>query len=117
MQLCSKSRANFFFYVLLTASLYNLVNKANLVHNFSWYVYFFSLHVLGYCLGCKADSHPHRVTNTKCRIDTVISPDDGHTVARSMYRKNKHTKRNCEPIWIYLQDYTGCTVNRTLKKT
>jgi hypothetical protein len=24
-----------------------LVNKANLVHNFSWYVYFFSLHVLG----------------------------------------------------------------------
>ena len=24
------------------------VNKANLVHNFSWYVYFFSLHVSGY---------------------------------------------------------------------
>jgi hypothetical protein len=24
-----------------------LVNKANLVHNFSWYVYFFSLHVSG----------------------------------------------------------------------
>ena len=29
-------------------------------------------------------SYPHRVTNTKCRIDTVISPDDGHTVARNM---------------------------------
>ena len=29
-------------------------------------------------------SHPYRVTNTKCRIDTVISPDDGHTVARNM---------------------------------
>ena len=27
------------------ASLYNLVNKAKLVHNFSYYVYFFSLHV------------------------------------------------------------------------
>jgi len=27
--------------------VYNLVNKANLVHNFSWYVYFFSLQVLG----------------------------------------------------------------------
>jgi hypothetical protein len=26
----------------------------------------------------------HRLTNTKCRIDKVISPDDGHTVARSM---------------------------------
>ena len=29
------------------ASLYNLVNKANLVHNFSYYVYFFSVHVSG----------------------------------------------------------------------
>jgi len=27
--------------------LYNLINKANLVHNFSLYVYFFSLHVSG----------------------------------------------------------------------
>jgi hypothetical protein len=29
-------------------------------------------------------SSTHTVTNTKCRIDTVISPDDGHTVARNM---------------------------------
>ena len=29
------------------ASLYNLVNKANLMHNFSLYIYLFSLHVLG----------------------------------------------------------------------
>ena len=34
---------------------------------------------------CIPDSHPHRVTNTRCRIDTVISPDDGHIVARNMY--------------------------------
>jgi len=27
------------------------------------------------------------MTNTKCRIDTVISPDDWHIVARNMYRK------------------------------
>jgi hypothetical protein len=33
------------------------------------------------------DSHPHRVTNTKCRIDTVISPDDGLIIARNMQRK------------------------------
>jgi hypothetical protein len=101
-------------YVLLTVyPLYNLVNKANLVHNVFYYVYFFSLHVSGDCvpiirrndciyatLGichsvwmtgmqgfippCISDSHPHRVTNTKCRIDTVISPEDGHTVARNM---------------------------------
>ena len=33
---------------------------------------------------CIPDTHPHRVTNTKCRIDTVISPDDGHIVVRNM---------------------------------
>jgi len=38
----------FFLCFVDRASLYNLVNKANLVHNFSWYVYFFSLHVLGH---------------------------------------------------------------------
>ena len=29
----------------------------------------------------------YRVTNTRCRIGTVFSPDDVHTVARNMYRK------------------------------
>ena len=29
----------------------------------------------------------HTVTNTKCRIDTDISPDDGHIIARNMQRK------------------------------
>jgi len=33
------------------------------------------------------DSHPHRVTNTKSRKDTFISPADGHIVARNMWRK------------------------------
>ena len=23
-------------------------------------------------------SHPYRIASTKCRIDTVVSPDDGH---------------------------------------
>ena len=32
-------------------------------------------------------SHLHRVTNTRCRIGTVFSPDDGHIVARNMQRK------------------------------
>ena len=36
---------------------------------------------------CIPDSHLYRVTNTRCRIGTVFSPDDGHTVARNMYRK------------------------------
>ena len=93
----------------------HLVNKANLVHNISWYVYTYSfpLHVssdyvsiikrnncifatLGIChfawmtvwyaecTPCIPDSYPHRITSTKCLIDTVISPDDGHIVARNM---------------------------------
>jgi len=33
---------------------------------------------------CIPDSHLHRVTITKCGIDTVISPDDGHILARNM---------------------------------
>ena len=33
------------------------------------------------------DSHLYRVTNTRCRIGTVFSPDDGHIVSPNMYRK------------------------------
>ena len=40
-----------------------------------------------YLFHCIPDIHPHRVTNTKCRTNTVISPDEGHIVARSMQRK------------------------------
>jgi len=42
-----KSRVFLFLYFVDRAFLYNLLNKANLVHNFSYYVYFFSLHVSG----------------------------------------------------------------------
>jgi len=37
----------------------------------------------GYLSGMP-DSHSHRVTNTKSRIDAVISPDDGHIDAQNM---------------------------------
>jgi len=33
---------------------------------------------------CISDSHPHRITSTKCRKNTVVSPYDGHIVARNM---------------------------------
>jgi len=33
---------------------------------------------------CISDSHPHRITCNKCRIYTVVSPDDGHIVAGNM---------------------------------
>jgi len=30
------------------------------------------------------DSHPYKITSTKCHINTVVSPDDGHIVAWNM---------------------------------
>jgi len=33
---------------------------------------------------CTPDGHLHRVTYTRCRIDTINSPDDGHMDARNM---------------------------------
>jgi len=56
---------------------------------------------------CIPDSHPYRITSTKCRINTVVSPDDGHIVARNMYRKINILRKNYAPSRLYLQDYTG----------
>jgi len=44
-----------------------LVNKANLVHNL-------------FLVYGRPESHPHRITSTKCHINTAVSPD-GHIVA------------------------------------
>jgi Fe2+ or Zn2+ uptake regulation protein len=42
---------------------------------------------------CIPDSYLYRVTNTRCRIGTAFSPDDGHVVARNVYRKAINTLR------------------------
>jgi len=52
------------------------------------------------CLVCIPDSHPYRITNNKCRIDIVVSPDDGHTVARNMYRKEINIVRKLLIKWV-----------------
>jgi hypothetical protein len=33
---------------------------------------------------CTLDGHLHRVTHTRCCIDTIDSPDDEHGVAQNM---------------------------------
>ena len=120
------------------ASLYNLVNRTNLVHNFFLnmciaFLYMFRTtmcpssgefsvpvrHLVFFTLyrwlsgtqggifipPCIPDSHPYRVTNTRCRICTVNSPDDGHIVARNMWRKAINIlRKNCAPRWFHLQD-------------
>jgi hypothetical protein len=42
-----------------------------------------------------------------CRvcINTVVSPDDGHVVApKHVEKRNKLTKKNGAPSWLYLQE-------------
>jgi len=87
------------------ASLYNLVNETNLVHNL-FLVYLSISTCFGqvwahhqekqlclcdtcYCYSvwmtvCIPDSHPHRITSNKCRINAIVSPDNGFIVARNM---------------------------------
>jgi hypothetical protein len=63
------------------------------------------------------DGHPHRVTNTSCHIDRVISPDDGHIVSQNMSRIEINIqRRNCEPGWFYLQDYARMHGQQNIKK-
>jgi hypothetical protein len=38
-----------------------------------------------------------------------------HSRSKHEQKRNKHTKKNCAPSWLYLQDYTGmhCQQNIT----
>jgi len=53
------------------------------------------------------------VTNTKCLIGKVISPDDEHP--QRVEKRNNHTKNNCAPSWLYLQYYTGMRGQHNVK--
>jgi hypothetical protein len=62
---------------------------------------------------CILDSHPYRVTSAKCRIDTVVSPDDGHIVARNMERKEINILRKIVHQFGFIYKIIqGCTVNK-----
>jgi hypothetical protein len=51
-----------------------------------------------------------------CFVLIVISPDDGHIVARNMYRIEINIQRsNCAPGWFYLQDYTKMHGQQNIK--
>ena len=121
---------------------YNLINKANLVHNFFQYVHFFSLHISGIsgdyvpiirrnnCIyativichsvwmnvwyaGFIPENHPHRVTNTKCRIDTVTSQDDGHIAAQNVQKKEINILgKILHQFGFIYKIIQGCAVNK-----
>jgi len=54
---------------------------------------------------CILDAHLHRVTYTRCRIDSIVSPDDEHMSARNVGRFgiNIHKKRIVREVG-YLQE-------------
>jgi hypothetical protein len=58
----------------------------------------FPLHFRSRALPCAIT---FQLDSTKCRINTVVSPDDGHVVARNMYRLINILS------WLHLNDYTG----------
>jgi len=72
--------------------------------------------VCGSICSCIPDSHPQRMTSTKCRLNTDVSPDERHIVARNMQRLTNTLRTNCAPSWLYLQDCTGMQGQRNIKK-
>jgi len=57
---------------------------------------------------------PYRITNTKCRIDTVISPDDVHIIERNMRRKEINILRKIvHQVGFIYKIIQGCAVNKT----
>jgi len=65
---------------------------------------------------CTPNGHLYRVTYTRCRIDTINSPDDGHMAARNMYRIeiNVDDKELCVMLVSY-KDYTEMHDQRNIK--
>jgi len=63
-------------------------------------------HLIFVTLVCLPDSHPHRVTNTKCRIDSYFSWWLAHSSPKHVEKRNKHTRKKFAPSWLYLRDYT-----------
>ena len=54
------------------------------------------------------------MTSTKCRINTVVSPDDGHIVSRNMYRKEINILRKImHQVGFIYKIMQGCKVNKT----
>jgi len=65
---------------------------------------------------CTLNGHLYRVTYTRCRIDTINSPDNGHMVARNMHgiEINIHDKELCVELVIY-KDYTEMHGQQNIK--
>ena len=110
------------------ASVYNLVNKANLVHSSSQYIYFSSLHVSGnyvpiirrnysmcatlvfvtlYGMNSNRKTRQRSIRSDKYQVSHRYSNFSwwwAHSCLKHVQKRNKYTKKNCAPSWLYLQD-------------
>jgi hypothetical protein len=104
----------------------HFVNKANFVHNFSYRVYFSSVHVsvdyvpiigrnnciyatLGtvWYAGCTLHTRQSSIQNNKYQAShkySCFSRWWTHSHPKHVEERNKHTKKNFAPSWLYLQD-------------
>jgi len=62
---------------------------------------------------CTPDSHTYRITSIKCCINTVVSPDDGHIVARNMESLINILKNIVHQVGFIYNIIQGCKVNKT----
>jgi len=90
-------------YDTVLLSKWFLVNKTNLVHNFSWYVNFFSLHVLG--------DYVTIIRRNNCIYTTLCTC---YSVWMTVWCVGWN--ENCVPSWLYLQDYTRTHGQQNIKK-
>ena len=61
-------------------------------------------------------SYLYRVTNTRRRIGTVFSPDDGHILARNMYRKAINIlRKSVHQVGSIYKDYTRMYGQQNIK--
>jgi hypothetical protein len=67
----------------------------------------------GFIPPCTADSHPYRITSTKCHINSVVSPDDGHIIARNTQRKELNILRKIvHPVAFIYKKTPTCLYTR-----
>ena len=90
----------------------DLVNRDNLVRNFSQYAYLFSLHVSGnYVPIIRRNNRIYAILGTCYSVWMTV----WYVGWKHVEKRNKYTKKNCEPIWLYLQDYTGMHGQQNVK--
>jgi len=97
---------------MVVIHFYDLVNKAKLLHSFSYYVHFFSLHVSGdYVSGMQEHILLHTrqssTRNDKYQVSqkhNCFSLWWAHSRPKHVQKRNEHNKKNCATIWLYFQD-------------